>query len=365
MDWSTIETKVAQDDQNKWDAKVWAGQLSMRSDGKLNLASQNGNGGSFALTPLATQQLCLKLEIPVRYFRRLPEGMRAFLVNYELTCFDHRTHFLLRGRGEKIRAFLSARYVTYNNAQVIEAVASLLREAPVQLRRFILDDSQMYLKIIGLETVEKSCGLRAGVMIGNSEVGLSPVTVEPFVFRQPCTNDLVVADEITYRHRHIHVRVSELASRLAEAIKQAFDAARSLSSVFRQSRDDIITGPVETIKRLGVQARLSEPFVDRVVESYDREPEPTLFGVINAFTRAAHELPPLARIDVERFAGRVLMGKVEISSNRQEAGEKPAFSLSDNPSGVGLGQEILGGVPKTERRPIIMKLRTLGEWWPS
>lgn len=63
-----------------------------------------------------------------------------------------------------------------------------------------------------------------------------------------------------------------------------------------------------------------------MVESYGQEPEPTLLGVINAFTRAAHELPPLARIDVERFAERVLMDKVEVSSNGHKAGEKPAFS---------------------------------------
>ncbi len=325
MDWDTIETKLARDDQDKWDTKVWGGRLSMRSDGKLAILKENEVSDSFSLTELATGQLCQKLGIPVRYFHRLPDGMKAFVANYELHGIDHSRHFLLRGRGDRIRAFLSARYVTYNNAQVIECLQALLKEAPVMIRRFILDDSQMYLKIVGLEMVEKTCGLKAGVMIGNSEVGLAPVSVEPFVYRQPCTNDLVVADEITYRHRHIHVKVSELAGRLAEAIKQAFDAAHSLSAAFRQSRDEVITEPVETIRRLGGQARLYEPFVDRVVESYDREPEPTLFGVINAFTRAAQELPPLARIEVERFAGRVLLGKEVISSNGHKAGEKPAF----------------------------------------
>lgn len=67
--------------------------------------------------------------------------------------------------------------------------------------------------MVGLEVVEKTCELKAGVMIGNSEVGTLPVSAEPVVYRQPCTNDLVVADEIAYRHRHIHVRATELASR--------------------------------------------------------------------------------------------------------------------------------------------------------
>ena len=47
--------------------------------------------------------------------------------------------------------------------------------------------------------------------------------------------------------------------------------------------------------------------------------------VINIFTRVVQQLPPPARIDVERFAGRVLMGREVISSNGHKAGEKPAF----------------------------------------
>jgi len=40
------------------------------------------------------------------------------------------------------------------------------------------------------------------------------------------------------------------------------------------------------------------------------EPEPTRFGVINAFTRAAQKLGPLQRIEVERFAETLLEAKL-------------------------------------------------------
>jgi hypothetical protein len=29
--------------------------------------------------------------------------------------------------------------------------------------------------------------------------------VEPFVFRKPCTNDLIVSQEKSFRHAHIHL----------------------------------------------------------------------------------------------------------------------------------------------------------------
>jgi hypothetical protein len=39
-------------------------------------------------------------------------------------------------------------------------------------------------------------------------------------------------------------------------------------------------------------------------------PEPTRFGVINAFTRAAQRFGSLQRIEIERFAGTLLEAKL-------------------------------------------------------
>ena len=63
----------------------------------------------------------------------------------------------------------------------------------------------MFLKIISEDIVDRGAGLKAGIMIGNSEVGMGSISVEPFVFRKPCTNDLVVSREKSFRHAHIHL----------------------------------------------------------------------------------------------------------------------------------------------------------------
>ena len=43
-----------------------------------------------------------------------------------------------------------------------------------------------------------------------------------------------------------------------------------------------------------------------VLAAYRAEPEPNLFGVLQAITRAAQGLPPEGRLELERFAGRLL-----------------------------------------------------------
>jgi hypothetical protein len=50
---------------------------------------------------------------------------------------------------------------------------------------------------------------------------------------------------------------------------------------------------------------------DELVSSYLVEPEGSRFGVINAFTNAAQKLGPLQRIEMERFAGTLLVGPLE------------------------------------------------------
>ena len=58
----------------------------------------------------------------------------------------------------------------------------LLKEASVSVKSFVLEETHLFLKIISDEIVDRDSGLKAGVMIGNSEVGIGSISVEPFVF---------------------------------------------------------------------------------------------------------------------------------------------------------------------------------------
>ncbi len=84
------------------------------------------------------------------------------------------------------------------------------------------------MKIISEEIWDVESGLKAGMMIGNSEVGMGSVSVEPFVFRKPCTNDLIVSQEKSFRDAHIHLTAHELTRRMVEAVSEGF----SLVAIF-------------------------------------------------------------------------------------------------------------------------------------
>ena len=43
-----------------------------------------------------------------------------------------------------------------------------------------------------------------------------------------------------------------------------------------------------------------------VMDAYQKEPEPTRYGIVQAFTRAAQTVPPDAGYEMERIAGHYL-----------------------------------------------------------
>jgi hypothetical protein len=308
VDWKIVEEKILQDDQNKWDRKTTAKEMRVSSNGALELSNGNDAAERFAVSDLAVSQLCQKLEIPVAYYRRLPGEMRAVVANHDLARLNGHS-YRLRGKGEWIRAFLSVDYVPYNNAQIAETTQALLKEAGISVKSFVLEETHLFVKIASEEITDSASGLKAGVMVGNSEVGLGSISVEPFVFRLACTNDLVVTQEKSFKHAHIHFTAHELNRRMAEALSNGFKTASSVLDAFLRTREEPVIDPVKTIRELAAKRDLSQKFADQVVSRYEVEPEANRFGVINAFTCAAQLLAPLPRIEMERFAGALLTAR--------------------------------------------------------
>jgi hypothetical protein len=304
MDWTQVEERIVEDDRNKWDRKAAAEELRIVPDGLLDVGIAR-----FTLSELATSQMCQRLGIPVLYYRRLPHELQAVIANHDFGRL-HENAYLLRGKDEWVRAFLSTDYVAYNNAHIAETVKGLLQQAQVAVKSFVLEETHLYLKVISEEVIDRDSGLKAGIMIGNSEVGTGSISIEPFVYRLACTNDLVVSKEQSFRHPHTRLTVDELRKGTALAISIAFKVASSALDQFLKTREELVPDPVETIRQLAEARKLSRKFADEVASSYAAEPEPTRFGVINAFTRAAQKLAPLQRIEVERFAGTLLDAKI-------------------------------------------------------
>jgi hypothetical protein len=127
-DSTQVEERIVEDDCNKWDLKAGAHELRVAPDGLLDVGVAR-----FAQSELATSQMCQRLGIPVPYYRRLPHELQAAVPNHDFGRL-HENEYLLRGKDEWVRAFLSTDYVAYNIAQIAETVKELLQQAPVAVK---------------------------------------------------------------------------------------------------------------------------------------------------------------------------------------------------------------------------------------
>ena len=89
MDWKTVSDKIVQDDQNKWDQIALAEKLEVAEVGEE----------IYPFSEHAMSQFCAKLDIPIRYFRRLPDEMKIIVANYDLRRLKG-TSFLVRRKGQ-------------------------------------------------------------------------------------------------------------------------------------------------------------------------------------------------------------------------------------------------------------------------
>ena len=304
MNWETIRQRIQEDDENKWDLHLKGRDLTFNRDDTIAIR-QNGNVQTYRLLDSALTQLCQRLAIPAHYFKRLLPSMQAELANYDLSrLYD--TDFFVRGKGIVIRAVLSNRYVPYNNCEVLGAATSAVEEGGLIVRSFELEDRCMFLKLTTQTLANESLQLKAGVMISNSEVGYAQVTVEPFVFRLPCTNDLIVAKEAVFRHRHLNFSSRAFSEQITQGIGHALKLAEVAVSFAEVADQQPVQEPSREIQQLGKEWKLKLSVIATALAAYEAEPRPTRFGIANCFTRAAQRLRPIERIEVERLAGRIL-----------------------------------------------------------
>ena len=67
-----------------------------------------------------------------------------------------------------------------------------------------------------------------------------------------------------------------------------------------------VTNPLSVIEELAKKQMYSQNLIDQAKKNFMIEPENSLYGVVNAFTRTARDLPNERRLEVEAYAGEIL-----------------------------------------------------------
>jgi|GEM_PF-4975436 len=334
-----IIDRVKYDDVGKFDQVSKFQNMQFLFDDKgLYLRARNGHETDARMTDWATGEMCQRLRIPRQYWDRCPDRVKALNGNYWLhnamgeDGLDTRDGSgLLRYRAgrsledggdgkDELRAFLTDRYTPVNNIEVAEVLLDAVGTNPMELapgdKSFMLDDLTMFIRMLypGIEIeVRPGDTLKLGLQIGNSEVGARRVTIEAFLFRGMCSNGMIFGYQGVAKYEHVHRGIdrNDLLNKLNEVAAEVASKQALIGECLHHGANVSVEKPEERIKRLVAEAGYGEDQQKQAITYWEQDEaapsDATRYGVMNALTRLAQDLPQQKRVELETAAGSWLV----------------------------------------------------------
>jgi hypothetical protein len=330
-----LESELERQSNTKRDYTIGAQRLSMAVDKSTDQVVLHGINGGMPLKPIAHQQLASTLQIPKTYYDRMaandPE-LLAHNVNTWLKQTPPKERKLVRTLDGEVRALLSDSYRPLDNMELALAVLPIMHETQSRVESTQVTDSRLYIKAVSERVrgeVVVGDVVQAGMVISNSEVGLGSLSVQYLDFRLVCLNGMI--RERAIRKAHLG-RTARGADQIEDAQEYFRDETRALNdAAFFSSVGDVVRGmfdkerfekrlrqyagiaeieipdPVQTIELTSKKFGFNEEERKAIFSNFVKGGDSTAWGLANAITRTAQDLPSYDRsTEFEKFGGDVI-----------------------------------------------------------
>lgn len=297
------------------DASVALSELRVTVHGTLLVPNLEGE---FTMTDWSRGQLEAKLGVRwARWFGPVSPEEGAAEINTRLSRSSGRVKLRttrpVEGSCGVLRAFVSESYSPFPDSVLSELLSEVLSAARCEVRRVTIT-SRTVSYVLSTGVVFRPGGdakvgdVRGGIIVRNSGVGYASLLVTSHLERLICTNGMVVPveDPVLIACVHRGVSVDKVRTRLSERARAIGGAWKQGAERLLESRRHRIENRKEVFLELLKRARLPKKLAPSLETAYLREPEETAFGIVQAATRAAQELAPEERLDLERSASSYL-----------------------------------------------------------
>ena len=289
------------------DHPVRANDIRMDNDLKLNFEDHK-----IPMSDLATGHLCGKLQVPSRYFNRLVDAGQNDLAAQNINCWleDNPKNLFLREYNGRIRGVLSGSYSVYDAPEILKSVSEVFDPNTFKLKGSFINEERLHLRLIENTMLDiEGEDLFAGITLDSSDVGRSGLSVRFFIWKQVCTNGLVIAKSSAnlFRQKHIGITHEDFAAGLTEGLQTFYELkdsiAESIKATAKIPANEDIEELLEEIKE---RTNLSDDAATEVIEYMHTKYNSTLWGMINGITEVAQKYTLERRIELETIAGNML-----------------------------------------------------------
>jgi len=265
------------------------------------------SGKEVEVLPSAQRLFANRLRIPHSYLIRCPEELQAENLNHWIREERERRETLFcRFDGDNLRAVFTDRYCALDNSQILSRMVEYGFSTETEVH-YSLDQEILVLKVPDFTRTFGFGGdkIVPGISIANSEVGILAFTIEAYFYRLVCSNGLIAKSTLASKFRHISSKALEEFPHILSQVVYESEHSQRRFEISTQTRID---NPLVTIGSFNRQFTLTKKEAEAVTQAWEAEPGTTMFNVIGAYTRAAHEADLTAEeaYKLERLGGFIL-----------------------------------------------------------
>ena len=289
------------------DHPVRANEIRMDNNLKLTFGDRK-----IPMSDLATGHLCGKLKVPSRYFNRLKDTENYELAAQNINCWleDNPKELFLREYDGRIRGVLSGSYSVYDAPEILKSVSEVFDPDTFKLKGSFINEERLHLRLIENKMMDvEGEDLFAGITLDSSDVGRSGLSVRFFVYKQVCTNGLVIAQSSAklFRQKHIGITHEDFAAGLTEGLQTFYELKDSIAESIRETAQIPVNEDIEELlEEIKEKTNLSDDAATEVIESMNVKYDKNRWGLINGITEVAQKFTLERRIELETIAGNML-----------------------------------------------------------
>ena len=265
------------------------------------------SGKEVQVLPSAQRLFANRLRVPHSYLVRCPGDLQAENLNHWLREEQEKRETLFcRFDGDKLRAVFTDRYCALDHTQILSRMLEYGFSSETEVH-YSLDQEILVLKVPDFTRTFGFGGdkIVPGISIANSEVGILAFTIEAYFYRLVCSNGLIAKSTVASKFRHISSKALEEFPNILRQVVHESEHSQRRFEISTQTRLD---NPLSTIGSFNRQFTLTKKGAEAVTHAWEIEQGRTMFHVINAYTRAAHDgdLTAEEGYRLERIGGMIL-----------------------------------------------------------
>ena len=276
-------------------------------------------------------QLLQRLKVPASYIHRCPDHLQAANVNYWINQHPRQKLMLRMVKGLPVapdaewpaedfcRAIFSSVYRPIDDKEVFPLAFDALEAAAAggNLKDLHIKDWYKERDITIVRSLYQSRHVDhndryywAGVIVVNSETGLSAVWIKPTIRTATATAggfDLSdTSNEGSTRLIHTNKAAADL-SQITKAVADALEAAEVGITRLIETETEMIENPARVVEEwVGASDFLSKRIIDIIKDEYKQQERATKLAVAESILRAVKDLPTFQRYLTEKETGRFL-----------------------------------------------------------